>query len=74
MKPLDNINKKNTVWAAVAAAVGTVWLVPGVQPAVISVIQHPTAQNVGAAAGVIITGALLYFSHPYGTSDAPKGN
>lgn len=72
-KPLDAINKKATVWAAIGTGAITILTIPQVQQGLISLIQHPTAQGLGAAAGTIITGLLLYFAHPVGTSDgSPK--
>ena len=70
-KPLDAINKHGTVWAAIAAGAVTILAIPQVQTGLIYLIQHPSAQGAGAAAGTILTGILLYFSHPYGTTNTP---
>jgi len=71
---LNAINKKGTVWAAVGTAVVTIIAIPQVQQGLIYIIQHPTPQGIGAAAGTIVTGLLLYFAHPYGTSSTAPPN
>jgi hypothetical protein len=71
-KPLDAINKKATVWVAIGTGLATIIAIPQVQQGLIYIIQHPTLQGVGAAAGTIITGLLLYFAHPIGTSSSPS--
>jgi len=70
-KPLDSINKKGTVWVAIGTGLATIIAIPQVNQGLVYIIQHPTAQGVSAAAGTILTGVLLYFAHPYGTSSAP---
>ena len=70
-KLLDSINKKGTVLAAIGTGLVTILAIPQVQSGLIYIIQHPTAQGVGAAAGTIVTGLLLYFAHPIGTTTTP---
>lgn len=70
-KPLDAINKKATVWAAIGTGLVTVLAIPQVNQGLVYLVQHPTPQGIGAAAGTIVTGLLLYFAHPVGTSEAP---
>ena len=70
-KLLDSINKKGTVLAAIGTGLVTILAIPQVQSGLIYIIQHPTPQGVGAAAGTIITGLLLYFAHPLGTTTTP---
>jgi len=70
--PFDAINKHRTLWVALGTGAATILAIPQVQQGLIYVIQHPTAQGVGAAAGTIVTGLLLYFAHPYGTTNTPQ--
>ena len=70
-KTLDAINKKPTVFAAILTGAVTILAVPQVQTGLIYLVQHPSQQGVEAAAGTVLTGLLLYFAHPYGTSSYP---